>query len=61
MSKNDMEFERAFGNFLESRVYDKAENSLFEVARAAFLAGWKAAGGEEIKPEEILTLLPEKK
>lgn len=46
------DFELAFSNFLERREYDEAENSLFCVVRAAFLAGWKAAGGEypEIQP-----------
>lgn len=54
---NDI-FEKEFGSFLESKVYDRAESSLFALVRAAFTAGWRAAGGEEIIPEEILSLVP---
>ena len=39
-------FELAFGNFLESEAYDRAESELFLLVRAAFLAGWRAAGGK---------------
>ena len=45
MLSND--FEKAFGDFLDRREYDQAENALFAMVRIAFLAGWKAAGGEE--------------
>ena len=43
MQTND--FEKAFGDFLDRREYDQAENALFAMVRIAFLAGWKAAGG----------------
>lgn len=39
------EFEEAFSEFLDRQTYDEAESALFDVVRAAFLAGWKAAGG----------------
>lgn len=39
------EFEEAFSEFLDRQAYDEAESALFDVVRAAFLAGWKAAGG----------------
>ena len=39
-------FEKAFGNFLESEVYDRGEDTLFALARTAFIAGWEAAKGE---------------
>ena len=41
----DNEFEAAFSCFLERHEYDDAESVLFEIVRAAFLAGWRAAGG----------------
>ena len=40
------EFEEVFDNFLESQKYDDAEDAIFSLVRAAFIAGWKAAGGE---------------
>lgn len=43
MQSND--FEAAFGRFLEQTEYDAAEAALFSLVRAAFLAGWRAAGG----------------
>lgn len=39
-------FERAFSYFIEGSEYDKAELSVFVLVRAAFAAGWCAAGGE---------------
>lgn len=39
------EYEAAFGRFLEQAEYDKASDALFSLARAAFQAGWLAAGG----------------
>ena len=44
------EFEEAFSNFLERHEYDEAENYLFSMVRLAFVAGWKAAGGDPPKP-----------
>ena len=40
------EFEIAFSNFLDCREYDDAQEYIFSIVRAAFSAGWKAAGGE---------------
>ena len=48
-----VEFEKAFGDFVESEEYDQLENEeheklrniLFAVLRAAYKAGWIAAGG----------------
>lgn len=54
------EFELAFGNFLEQEKYDAAEQALFDLTRAAFEAGWKAAGGELPQPAPVFTLLPPK-
>ena len=49
----DNEFEAAFSCFLERHEYDDAESVLFEIVRAAFLAGWRAAGGECPSAERI--------
>lgn len=58
----DNEFEAAFSCFLERHEYDDAESVLFEIVRAAFLAGWRAAGGEYPSAERIFQVLgsPEK-
>ncbi len=50
-------FEQAFGDFLERREYDQAENALFAMVRIAFLAGWKAAGGDPPPPQKVIELL----
>ena len=50
------EFEEAFSEFLDRQAYDEAESALFDVVRAAFLAGWKAAGGPTPIPRRILQL-----
>ena len=54
------DFELAFGNFLEQEEYDAAEQALFDLVRAAFEAGWKAAGGELPQPAPVFTLFPPK-
>ncbi len=53
----DNDFEEAFSNFLERREYDEAESALFAMVRIAFLAGWKAAGGEPPLPQKIFELI----
>lgn len=53
----EVDFEKAFSDFLERREYDQAENALFAMVRISFLAGWKAAGGGPPKPQKILTLM----
>lgn len=50
-------FEEAFSSFLDRREYDEAESALFEMVRIAFLAGWKAAGGELPVPQRIFSLV----
>lgn len=47
MSMEALRFEKEFEKFVESADYDTAENALFEVIRKSFIAGWKAAGGDE--------------
>lgn len=53
-------FEQAFGDFLERREYDQAENALFAMVRIAFLAGWRAAGGDAPPPQKIVELMHKK-
>ena len=55
MHSND--FEQAFGDFVERREYDQAENALFAMVRIAFRAGWLAAGGEPSQPQKIFQLI----
>lgn len=55
------DFECAFGLFLERQEYDEAESGLFAIVRAAFLAGWKAAGGEMPQSQKVVELLPKYK
>ena len=58
MRSND--FEKMFSAFLERREYDEAENALFSMVRIAFLAGWKAAGGDPPQPQKIFRLMHKK-
>ena len=55
MMSND--FEEAFSHFLDRREYDQAENALFAMVRIAFLAGWKAAGGDPPQPQKIFQIM----
>ncbi len=48
------DFESAFGNFLESREYDQAEEALYSMARRGFIAGWRAAGGHVMASQSIM-------
>ena len=50
-------FEKAFGNFLDRHEYAEAEAYLFSMVRLAFVAGWKAAGGDPPKSERIYELI----
>ena len=50
-------FEKAFGDFIDRHEYDEAESALFSMVRIAFIAGWKAAGGEPPKSQRIYELM----
>ena len=39
------DLEEAFDEFIKSYEYRKAESSQFRMARLAFVAGWRLAGG----------------
>ena len=49
--------EFAFSQFLERQEYDEAEAALFAIVRAAFLAGWKAAGGTMPEKQDVVRIL----
>ena len=51
------DFEKAFSDLLERREYDQAFNALFSMVRIAFIAGWKAAGGEPPPPQKVIELV----
>jgi hypothetical protein len=53
-------FEKAFGNFIDRREYDEAQNALFDMVRIAFKAGWESAGGNPPESQSIIRLLPKK-
>ena len=55
------EYEAAFSAFLERQEYDKTAQAVYDLTSAAFLAGWKAAGGDLPQEERIFQLLPGKK
>jgi hypothetical protein len=50
------DFEAVFGDFLDCRDYDRAENALFSIVRASFKAGWIAAGGDPPLPQKMVEL-----
>ncbi len=54
------DFEEAFSDFIDRREYDQAENALFAMVRIAFLAGWKAAGGNPPQPQKIFQIVHKK-
>ena len=51
------EFEVALDRFLEGKEADAAHQALYDITRAAFLAGWCAAGGEPPQGERIFELI----
>jgi len=50
------DFEKAFSDFIDRREYDGAQSALFSMARMAFAAGWPAAGGKPLKPQNVVEL-----
>ena len=51
------EFEAALDRFLEGREADAAHQALYDIIRAAFLAGWCAAGGEPPQEERMFEII----
>ncbi len=52
------EFEQALDNFLAGKEADDAHQALYDIIRAAFLAGWRSAGGEPPQEQRIFELIP---
>lgn len=49
--------EEIFSDYLETRDSDQMFNEYFHFIRCAFMAGYKAAGGQLPSPESILELV----
>lgn len=56
MMSND--FEEALDHFLSGTESDEAHQALYDIIRAAFLAGWRSAGGEPPQEQSLFQLLP---
>ena len=52
------EFEQALDNFLAGKEADDAHQALYDIIRAAFLAGWRSAGGDPPQAQWIFELIP---
>jgi len=52
-----VDFEKSFGDFIDRREYDQAENALFSMVRIAFKAGWLAAGGAPPPSRKVIELV----
>lgn len=52
------EFEKALDAFLEGADADEAHQALYDVIRAAFLAGWRSAGGDPPQEHKLFELIP---
>ena len=46
---NEIEFDKAFSDFLDDEECEKINEAVFRLIRAAFTAGWKAAMGSDLK------------
>lgn len=53
----DIDFEKSFSDYLETKEYDEAEQALFTAARSAYKAGWSAAGGIPPKAQGVLHII----
>lgn len=45
---NEIEFDKAFSEFLDDEQYEKVNDALFDLIQTAFTAGWKAALSSDI-------------
>ena len=45
---NEIEFDKAFSDFLDDEEYERVNDALFELIQTAFTAGWRAALGSDI-------------
>ena len=52
------EFEKALDDFLAGTDSDEAHQALYDIIRAAFLAGWRTAGGDPPQEQKLFELIP---
>ena len=52
------ELEKALDAFLEGADADEAHQALYDIIRAAFLAGWRSAGGDPPQEQKLFELIP---
>ena len=45
---NEIEFDKALSDFLDDEECEKINEAVFQLIRAAFTAGWKAALGSDV-------------
>lgn len=45
---NEHEFDKALSDFLDDEQYERASETVYQLIRAAFAAGWRAALGSDI-------------
>ena len=45
---NEIEFDKALSDFLDDEESEQVNEAVFQLVRAAFTAGWKAALGSDI-------------
>ena len=50
------ELEKALDAFLEGADADEAHQALYDIIRAAFLAGWRSAGGDQPQEHKLFEL-----
>jgi len=46
---NETEFDRALAEFLDDEECERDSEAIYQLIRAAFSAGWKAAMGSDLK------------
>lgn len=54
-------FEQAQDRFLAGTESDQAHQALYDIIRAAFLAGWSAAGGQMPEEQPLFRIFPGQK
>ena len=52
------EFEQALDDFLAGTQADASHQALYDIIRAAFLAGWRSAGGDPPQEQKLFELIP---
>ena len=52
------EFEMALDAFLAGAEAVEAHQALYDIIRAAFLAGWRSAGGDLPQEQKLFELIP---